>query len=140
MRLHPWHAAVPVGLLLLIPLVAFAQDQPPGKKQTSEKRAPKPRLDLYGDPLPEGAIARIGTIRFILPDDVEAVALSPDAKTLAARCDPRGGTSTLHLFDTATGRSTRSFDQDMPDLIGSPAFSPDGGTLAAVLAGLEVGT
>ncbi len=40
----------------LLPLLAFSQDQPPGKKQTSEKSAPKARHDLYGDPLPEGAV------------------------------------------------------------------------------------
>ena len=61
MRLHPWHATVPVGLLLLIPLLAFAQEPPPAKKQTPKENAPKPRLDLYSDPLPEGAIAKMGS-------------------------------------------------------------------------------
>ncbi|MCZ6690493.1 MAG: hypothetical protein O7H41_12905 [Planctomycetota bacterium] len=65
MRLHPWHAAVPVGLLLLIPLFAFSQDQPPAKKQTPKENAPKPRLDLYGDPLPEGAVARASSVMVV---------------------------------------------------------------------------
>ena len=45
----------------------------------------KPGLDQFGDPLPKGAIARIGTLRWngrIILD----LAYSPDGKRLAAFC------------------------------------------------------
>ena len=45
--------------------------------------AAQPKLDLLGDPLPEGAIARCGTVRFLPRNVAWAVSLSPDGKTVA---------------------------------------------------------
>ena len=85
MRVHPWHATVPVGLLILIPLLAFSQDQPLAKKQTPKGNAPRPRLDLYGDPLPERAVARMGTVRFRPGSEIAmgGFAISSDGKLIA---------------------------------------------------------
>src|ERR1043165_5753899 len=46
----------------------------------------KVKTDAFGDPLPAGAVQRIGTTRWRLPDanDPYSVRLSPDAKHLAA--------------------------------------------------------
>ena len=52
------------GLIIagvLLALLASAQESAPAKKQTPKENAPQPRLDLYGDPLPEGAVARMGS-------------------------------------------------------------------------------
>ncbi len=43
-------------ILLLLPLLAFQQELPPAEKQPPKDQPPTPRLDLYGDPLPEGAV------------------------------------------------------------------------------------
>jgi WD40 repeat protein len=81
----------------------------------------KARVDLYGDPLPEGAIARLGSVRFRHHGAVRAVAFSPDGKFLAASSD---GRDMVVIWDRATGRKLH----EMPS-IGPPCylrFSPEG--------------
>ncbi|MCZ6687981.1 MAG: WD40 repeat domain-containing protein [Planctomycetota bacterium] len=120
----------PVAVLLL-PLLAFSQDKPLPKKQTPKENTPKPRLDFYGDPLPEGAEARMGTVRYRLPDDAMAVALSPDGRRVAVRCD-RESRSAILMIDSDTGKHLGYLGDTLPNLIGLPAFSPDGKTLASL--------
>jgi WD40 repeat protein len=58
-----------------------------------------PRLDRYGDPLPLGAIARMGTLRFFFGErQSPRITFAPDGKTVAA-------SSVLgnHFWDVATG-------------------------------------
>jgi WD40 repeat protein len=57
--------------------------------------------DLYGDPLPEGAVARLGSVRFRSPDgSVSGLHFSADGKTLHTV----GGDATLRVWETSTGR------------------------------------
>jgi WD40 repeat protein len=85
------------------------------------------RVDRHGDPLPPGAIARLGTVRFRVPDEVEALAFAPDGKTLAV--SSRAG---LFLLDAGTGRRIRRLVPT--SVVSRPdtglAFSPDGRCLA----------
>src|SRR5262245_40531836 len=94
--------------------------------------ADPPRTDRYGDPLPEGAVARIGSARlrhgglFI----VDALAFSPDGKSLVSGDRDRG----LCIWDVASGKRIRRFEGPK----GWPfaaAFSADGTTVVCVGGG-----
>jgi WD40 repeat protein len=58
-------------------------------------------LDAFGDPLPAGVVARIGTVRLRHAGTVSALAFSPDDKVLASG----GQDGALRLWSTATGKA-----------------------------------
>ncbi len=65
-----------------------------------------PPTDLHGDPLPPGAVARIGTVRFAGRDRAyNAIAFSPDGKLFAGVLQ-RGE---IDLWDYKAGKLLRSF-------------------------------
>jgi hypothetical protein len=70
-RAHVWLGLA--VLMLLLPAAAVGQNQPS-----------KPRVDLSGDDLPAGAIARCGTIRYRHGGPIAGIAYSPDGKLLAS--------------------------------------------------------
>lgn len=80
-----------------------------------------PRLDRYGVPLPEGALARIGTTRLRQFAPVMNVAYSPDGKLLAS-C----GDGLVRLWDPATGLEVRRLDGHESDVNGTAGCSPRG--------------
>lgn len=84
------------------------------------------RQDLAGDPLPPGAIARLGTVRLRHGEVVLTVAFSPDGKTLASA----GMDSVLRLWETATGRLLHAL-RDHTNPVTGVAFAPDGKTLVS---------
>jgi WD40 repeat protein len=87
---------------------------------------PAGRRDLYGDPLPAGAVARMGTARWN-PGvrGVRCMAFVPGGKLLATT-----GGSTLSLWDLRTGRKLRKFRESScswsPEFSAGFTFSPDG--------------
>jgi len=97
---------------------------------TSTMSAAEIKQDLYGDPLPEGAVARFGTVRFLPRFSVLAIALSPDGKAVATGSIP-GSTpsSDVEIWDTATGKGTGTLLRGT-DNIHCIAWSPDGRYLA----------
>jgi RNA polymerase sigma factor (sigma-70 family) len=104
-----------------------ATTAPPAAKAVAEPKkpqAPPVRTDRYGDPLPDGAIARLGTVRWRHGVTVFALAYSPDGKRIVTA----GVSRALVLWDAATGKELRVFPSH-----GQPrgvAFSPDGKLIA----------
>jgi WD40 repeat protein len=83
-------------------------------------------LDLYGDPLPEGAVVRFGTRRLRHTAYAYSVAISPDDTMLASasRDEP------ITIWDRPTGK--RLYDLREPSFtsIKTVAFSPDSRMIA----------
>jgi WD40 repeat protein len=96
------------------------------------------RADRFGDPLPPGALLRLGTVRFQHGTFGCGAALSPDGKVLVT-----GGGETLRVWDTATGRLLRRYEPvpTVSGALGGGSFvgiSPDGKTLACARIGRAV--
>lgn len=119
------------GCLVLASVVTSSMATIPGQPQlgTSGEAAVErqtPVVDCYGDPLPRGAIARLGTTRFRQSGAVWALAYSPDGKLLAST----DHTSKISLWNVATGKVVRHFlHSDCQCSV--VTFSRDGALLAA---------
>ncbi|HTU23164.1 MAG TPA: hypothetical protein VMG10_34330 [Gemmataceae bacterium] len=103
------------------PMVADAAG-PPAAKQAERQRPT--RTDRFGDPLPPGAVARIGTIRLRAKWGTGSLAFSPDGKVLAM-----GDDEFLRFWDVANGKEIRHFNPRIYQ-VNVLAFSPDGKYLA----------
>jgi hypothetical protein len=82
--------------------VAAAQGQPPSANDEAgvpAKEDPPIATDQFGDPLPEGALARLGKWRFRHDETVMGLTFSANGKILAAR----SGRS-VSIWDAATGK------------------------------------
>jgi WD40 repeat protein len=119
MRRHSFRIAF--ASLTLLVLVAEGDAGPP------PRNTPK-HPDLYGDPLPDGALARMGTERLRHPHALRVV-FAADGETLISA----GQDQTVRFWDLASGKLKRL--QLVPQSQRVVALSPDGKTLA--LAGEE---
>ncbi len=106
--------------------------QGPIKKKLAEASAKKKVIatkDQYGDSLPVGAIARLGTLRLRHADWVYAVAMSPDGKTLASG----GWDDKIRLWNPTSGEQLQCWNVDYIRAHGimGLCFAPDGKTLVS---------
>jgi RNA polymerase sigma factor (sigma-70 family) len=99
------------------PAAAPGAPKPPGDA--------KPGIARFGDPLPQGALARLGTTRVLNGGKTSFVVLSPDEKTLATVDEPIG----VRLWDVATGKQTKRLDGLLGKVVYGLVFSPDSKTL-----------
>jgi RNA polymerase sigma factor (sigma-70 family) len=119
------------GLAVALSLGATPRPQAPAAPAPAgpPAQAPeRPRLDRHGDPLPPGAVARLGTVRFRVADEVQTLAYAPDGKTLAV-----ASYAGLAIFDTASGKRVANFKRTWSHPEPLLAYSPDGKRLAARL-------
>ena len=84
------------------------------------------RVDSAGDPLPENAVARMGTSRLKHASVAIDVAYSPDGKILASA----GRDNLVRLWDPATGKQIRQLAGHY-SIVYCVAFSPDGKVIAS---------
>ena len=123
--------AVKIKLLALIVLLAVAlagvqiaqspaTDKPPRIDQPAPTRTTT-STDLVGDPLPEGAVARLGTMRFNHGEGMTDLHYSPDGKTIISV-----GGGLVRIWEVATGRELKSFSTGKPQFEEQTVLSPDG--------------
>src|SRR5438477_235510 len=110
MPARPVPFLVACGLLLLLRPVGGGEPRPA-------------RVDEQGDPLPPGAVARLGTLRFRDEGRVEALAYAPDGKTLAGLYGGPLNVGLVKLWDAHTGKELPQLDHLRQAR--SLVFSPD---------------
>jgi WD40 repeat protein len=91
----------------------------PGKRAT----------DSFDDPLPAGAVARLGTVRFRHGIAASLIAFSADGKKLVFG-GPGDLDNAIRMVETSTGKELRTFDLKPGEKPGGLDLSPDGKLLA----------
>jgi WD40 repeat protein len=101
-------------------------------------------VDRHGDPLPDGAVARLGSERFFHPFGLSCLAFSPDSRVLVAAGHAEKGLS-LRFWEIATGRQIASFAIEPNHtsigrmLLWGVQFAPDGKHLAInTVSGIDI--
>jgi RNA polymerase sigma factor (sigma-70 family) len=97
-----------------------ASNPPEGRIETL------PRTDRYGDSLPAGALARMGSTRFRHGSWAYRVVFARDGKTLISA----GADRAIRFWEVSTGKQVRQLTGHA-GAINSLALSPDGQVLAA---------
>ena len=114
----PGHAA---GLLVATVLasIAAAGDEPPGRRAVppAGPAGPRTRVDGRGDPLPPGALVRLGTARHRQETPIGQIVYSPDGRLVATDGDDHD----IRIWDGRDGRLIRRIEVG-PALIRVSAF------------------
>lgn len=88
----------------------------------------EPKRDRFGDPLPEGAIARLGSLRLRNGEPIFTAAYTAEGKTLVAV----GASPSISIWDPVTGKLLRRVERkNLPLPMRLRCLSPDGKMLIA---------
>jgi len=100
--------------------------EPPAAKPAAGRTDAAERTDQLGYPLPKGALARLGTLRFRDGNYIRAVAVAPDGKTLAL-----GGNEGIRILELPTGKELRVLKTTPGFGFDYLVYAPDGKTFGA---------
>src|SRR5688572_5285918 len=75
----------------------------------AQPQTASPAKDAHGDALPEGALARMGTVRWRHGDNVTFVAFTKDAKGVVTASQD----GVVRLWDRDTGKEIRRFGKQV---------------------------
>jgi RNA polymerase sigma factor (sigma-70 family) len=124
------------GLGLAVGYQPSAQEKPQDAERKPPADPPKPvqqiakvnsKMDELGDPLPEGAVARLGSLRFNHGDGLSNIRFSSDGKTVFSF-----GGGICRLWEAATGKQLGQSAWGQPHWEDDVVVQPDGKTLIAV--------
>jgi WD40 repeat protein len=115
----------PAGILLSLAILGSAAGMDGQSARSQESRAADDepvvkqvgRADLFGDPLPAGALARMGTVRWRHSGSISFVGYTGQGKQLLTACSD----GFFRVWDVSSGREMRRFS------MGTAANTPRGG-------------
>jgi RNA polymerase sigma factor (sigma-70 family) len=98
---------------------------PPAPPDPPAAGAPEPRVDADGEPLPQGAVLRLGSLRLRHRSALRSIAFAPDGKLLFSA----GWDQVIRGWDPATGKQVREIKAPERG-VDAIAFSSDSKLLA----------
>lgn len=117
------------GVVLRTP----AEPRPSGSGEQDRSlkvAARKDAVDAHGDPLPDGAVARLGTVRFNHGEGLNRLFFSPDGKTIISE-----GGGSICFWDARNGKELHRLHTDKISWLHPPFLLADGKTLVTRGAG-----
>jgi len=115
-------------LSIALVLCVFAYQKVEAQEIPPKFGSKEPALfDRDGEPLPAGAIARLGSLHFRHGASLRDLAVSPDGKVLVTVAAFVG--SEIRFWEMATGKEIRRLKHPTARAV---AFSPDGSKLASI--------
>jgi WD40 repeat protein len=105
-----------IGALVALGIVPFVMDESRGQSDVAAAK------DQHGDPLPKGALARIGTVRWRHAGTAVFAAFLADGKSVVSV----GSDQIIHVWEYPSGKEIRRFDNPPADqdrlVLAAPAF------------------
>ncbi|HEY1381148.1 MAG TPA: sigma-70 family RNA polymerase sigma factor [Gemmataceae bacterium] len=119
-----------VGALAGIGLLALAAGAGPTDDPPKPPPAAGPAVDRFGDPLPQYAVARLGTLRYRSDAGIAHPVVLPDGRHVAF-----AASAAVAVMDLDTGQTVRRITRTVNGRVSTNpitafAIAPDGGTMA----------